>query len=142
MLRKDFIIRQIEEFGKVLALIIGFKKQNEWTKFEEEIKNAIQKFTSLEMNEIENLNIDFFVSEIINREGLSLDQKKIIANLMYEKLYFYLFKNENENYSQLKAKCLLLYLHLNENCTTNEFDLDVHYKLSMLQKQIPELYIN
>jgi hypothetical protein len=137
MLRKDFIIRQIEEFGKVLALIIGYKKQNEWTKFEEEIKNAIQKFTSLEMNEIENLNIDFFVSEIVNREGLSLDQKKIIANLMYEKLYFYLFKNENENYSQLKAKCLLLYLHLNENCTTNEFDLDVHYKLSMLQKQIP-----
>ena len=137
MLRKDFIIRQIEEFGKVLALIIGFKKQNEWTKFEEEIKNAIQKFTSLEMNEIENLNIDFFVSEIVNREGLSLDQKKIIANLMYEKLYFYLFKNENESYSQLKAKCLLLYLHLNENCTTNEFDLDVHYKLSMLQKQIP-----
>ena len=137
MLRKDFIIRQIEEFGKVLALIIGYKKQNEWTKFEEEIKNAIQKFSSLEMNEIENLNIDFFVSEIINREGLSLDQKKIIANLMYEKLYFYLFKNENENYSQLKAKCLLLYLHLNENCTTNEFDLDVHYKLSMLQKQIP-----
>ena len=137
MLRKDFIIRQIEDFGKVLALIIGFKKQNEWTKFEEEIKNAIQKFSSLEMNEIENLNIDFFVSEIVNREGLSLDQKKIIANLMYEKLYFYLFKNENENYSQLKAKCLLLYLHLNENCTTNEFDLDVHYKLSMLQKQIP-----
>jgi hypothetical protein len=137
MLRKDFIIRQIEEFGKVLALIIGFKKQNEWTKFEEEIKNAIQKFTSLEMNEIENLNIDFFVSEIVNREGLSLDQKKIIANLMYEKLYFYLFKNETENYSQLKAKCLLLYLHLNENFTTNEFDLDVHYKLSMLQKQIP-----
>ena len=137
MLRKDFIIRQIEEFGKVLALIIGYKKQNEWTKFEEEIKNAIQKFTSLEMNEIENLNIDFFVSEIVNRVGLSLDQKKIIANLMYEKLYFYLFKNENENYSQLKAKCLLLYLHLNENCTTNEFDLDVHYKLSMLQKQIP-----
>ena len=137
MLRKDFIIRQIEEFGKVLALIIGYKKQNEWTKFEEEIKNAIQKFTSLEMNEIENLNIDFFVSEIVNREGLSLDQKKIIANLMYEKLYFYLFKNENENYSQLKAKCLLLYLHLNENFTTNEFDLDVHYKLSMLQKQIP-----
>ena len=137
MLRKDFIIRQIEEFGKVLALIIGYKKQNEWTKFEEEIKNAIQKFSSLEMNEIENLNIDFFVSEIINREGLSLDQKKIIANLMYEKLYFYLFKNENENYSQLKAKCLLLYLHLNENFTTNEFDLDVHYKLSMLQKQIP-----
>ena len=137
MLRKDFIIRQIEEFGKVLALIIGYKKQNEWTKFEQEIKNAIQKFSSLEMNEIENLNIDFFVSEIINREGLSLDQKKIIANLMYEKLYFYLFKNENENYSQLKAKCLLLYLHLNENCTTNEFDLDVHYKLSMLQKQIP-----
>ena len=137
MLRKDFIIRQIEEFGKVLALIIGYKKQNEWTKFEEEIKNAIQKFSSLEMNEIENLNIDFFVSEIVNREGLSLDQKKIIANLMYEKLYFYLFKNENENYSQLKAKCLLLYLHLNENCTTNEFDLDIHYKLSMLQKQIP-----
>ena len=29
MLRKDFIIRQIEEFGKVLALIIGYKKQNE-----------------------------------------------------------------------------------------------------------------
>ena len=137
MLRKDFIIRQIEEFGKVLALIIGYKKQNEWTKFEEEIKNAIQKFSSLEMNEIENLNIDFFVSEIVNREGLSLDQKKIIANLMYEKLYFYLFKNETENYSQLKAKCLLLYLHLNENFTTNEFDLDVHYKLSMLQKQIP-----
>lgn len=137
MLRKDFIISQIEEFGKVLSLIISFKKQNEWTKFEEEIKNAIQKFTSVEMNKIENLSIDFFFSEIINREGLSLAQKKIIANLIYEKLYFYLYKNDYENYSKLKAKCLLLYLHLNENLTSNEFDLDVHYKLRMLQKQTP-----
>ncbi|MDO8998757.1 MAG: hypothetical protein Q7W45_03255 [Bacteroidota bacterium] len=135
MLRKDYILRQLEEFGKVMAVILGFKKQNDWTNFEKEIKNAAVKFTSLEINTVENLNEPDFEKQILNHPNLIQDQKKILADLLFEKLNFYAEKNEEEKYLSLKTKCFKLYQHIQNNHTDNEFDMNVHYKLEILKKQ-------
>lgn len=134
MLRKDLLVRQLEEFGKVMAVILGFKKQNDWDKFDKEINAASVKFTGLEMNDIEKLSDAEFEKQILNSPTLIQDQKKILADLLFEKLNFYAEKNEEENYLALKAKCLNLYQHIQNNHTDNEFDMNVHYKLAILKK--------
>lgn len=134
MHKKDYIQSQLEEFGKVLALILGFKNLKDWDAFEKEIQEAAQKFTSLDVDAIENLSAESFDSEIVMSEKLSHDQKKIIATLLFEKLNLYLLKNETARCKQSKTKCIALYQHLRDNFSQNQFDLDVHYKLDLLAK--------
>jgi len=134
MLRKDYLVRQLEEFGKVLALILSLKKENEWDKFEQEITKAAQKYTSLGIAAIEQFNDADFKKDILNHATLTQEQKKILATLLFEKLSFYLEVNDEKNYQALKSKCIQLYTHLQDNFTANEFDMDVHYKLGFLSK--------
>ncbi len=134
MLKKDFIIRQFEEFGKVMAIIFGFKNKKDWLNFEKEIKNATQKFTNLEINYLEELSLSDFEIELFNKPTLNTTQLHILADLLFEKLMYYLSIELNNNTNILKQKCTLLYNLINSNQTQNEFNLDVYYKLTFLKK--------
>lgn len=133
MQKKDFIVRQLEEFGKVMGIILGFKKQKEWDKFDQELSEAALKFTGIELNTIEKMDDAAFESQVLNREGLSLDQKKILADLLFEKMNRALDQEDQAGYLRLKNRCLIFYTHIRENFTENEFDLNVHYKLEFLK---------
>jgi hypothetical protein len=134
MLRKDYILKQFEEFGKVMALILSFKRSNDWEKFEEEIQAALQRFTSLEPAFVESLKEEEFEEKILKNPALSFEQQKILADLLFEKLNYYMEKNDREKYIDLKNKCSKLYQFIVENLTQNEFDLNAYYKLELLKK--------
>jgi len=134
MLRKDLLVRQLEEFGKVMAVILGLKKQHDWDKFEKEIQDASVKFTNIDIKSVELLTETDFEKEILNHPTLLLDQKKILADLLFEKLNFFAQNNEEEKYQNLKRNCLGLYQHIQNNHTENEFDMNVYYKLEILKK--------
>ena len=133
MHKKDYIQRQFEEFGKVLASILSRKKKKEWEEFEKEIEQASQKFAALEIAQLENLSTDDFNKQI-QSSSLLYDQKKILANLFFEKMNAYFEKAENEKYQSAKSKCIALYSHLSADLTQNEFDLEVHYRIKLLGK--------
>ena len=127
-------MRQFEEFGKVMAVILGFKKQNNWGKFKEEINDAGKKFTSFEISYIESLSPSAFEKEILINAKLNPDQIKILADLLFEKMFYYDLKEENIQSADLKTKCILLYEKFTSEMTQNEFNLEVHYRLSELKK--------
>lgn len=133
-LRKDYIQRQFEEFGKVLAVILGYKRESDWDKFEKEISDATKKYTALEITQIEKLDMLDFEKVALFSAGITQEQKKILATLLFEKMNFYLETGDEEKFVALKNKCVALYNHLKENFTENEFDLDVYYKLDFLNK--------
>lgn len=130
MHKKDYILAQFEEFGRVMALILTFKNQRDWIKFDNEIQNAIQKYTQFDIEQILNFSLIHFDQNILISEQLDLNQKKKLAQLLFEKLMAQLMKNENT--LLLKEKCVAIYKHLQNNSTKNEFNLDVHYKLEFL----------
>lgn len=134
MLKKDYIIRQFEEFGKVMAVILGYKKKNEWEKFEAQIQEALMKFCSIEINEVEDLSITDFENKILQHPTLNFDQNKILADLLYEKMEYYEQIQNDEMKLNTKQKCTALYEKLSSELTQNEFNLDIHYKLSRLKK--------
>ena len=134
MLKKDLILRQLEEFGKVMAVILSFKKVKDWDNFEKEIREAALKFTTFEIDNVESLTETNFEKEILKHPNLKPEQLKILAELLFERLNFYAEKNEEDNYNSLKIKCIALYTHLQNDLTENEFDMNVHYKLQILKK--------
>ena len=134
MLRKDLLMRQFEEFGKVMAVILGFKKQKDWEKFQNEIADASKKFTSFEIGHVEGLSIPDFEKEIVDNTSLLSDQQKILADLLFEKMNYYGEQGQNERSKDLGLKCKLLYKKFAENLTQNQFNLDVHYKLEILNR--------
>jgi hypothetical protein len=134
MLRKDYIQRQFEEFGKALANILSLKRNNSWEEFEKEIARAARKFTLLEINYVEDLSEDDFKNELVNNPNLQHDQQKMLASLLFEKMNYYLERNEIKNYLNVRSRCLSLYLHLQDNFTQNEFDLEVYYRIGLLRK--------
>lgn len=133
MHKKDYLQRQFEEFGKVLANLLSLKKDRNWEEFEKEINEAVRKFTTLELNHLENLNPTDFEKEMLSA-SLAFDQKKALASLLFEQMNAYLEKKENVKYEQLKKKCESLYRILAEDLTQNEFDLEIHYRAELLKK--------
>ncbi len=134
MLRKDYIVRQFEEFGKVLAAILGYKNASDWEKFEKEIADAAGKYTGLNILEIEMLDEPGFIKNVVGNEELNQEQKTILARLLFEKMLYFIELKEFDKSHQLKHKCLTLYKHLKDNATENEYNLDVHYKIEFLNK--------
>jgi len=130
-LRKDYIMRQFEEFGKVMAVIFGLKREQDWGKFEKEISDASQKFVSVEIDKVEAMEMSGFEKEV---SSLFPDQQKILADLLFEKLNYYYQIGENKRSEVLKSKCLFLYKKYADNLTQNEFNLDVHYILEIMIK--------
>ncbi len=134
MLKKDYIQRQFEEFGRVLAMMLTLKKNSDWEKLKEEIKAATETFSSLNIDVIEKLGLEEFQNSILYQNKLTQEQQKILARLLFEKMELYLAQNNKSKADDLKEKCLTLYQYLLDNFTTNEYDLDVHYKLEILKK--------
>jgi hypothetical protein len=134
MLRKDLILRQFEEFGKVFALILSFKKNQDWDNFEKEAREAMRTFTQLDISVVEQLPPEKFMNEIVEPPTLSFEKKKIVAQLLFEKMDYYGTACQYDKYTELKNKCIAIYQHLAGNLTENEYDMDVHYKLEFLKK--------
>lgn len=132
MFKKDYIVRQLEEFGKVLSVIWSFKKEKDWEAFENEIKATVMRFTRLELEYVENLSLEEFDRTVVG--SLSIEQTKILAALLYEKLDVYVMLNLEERIGDAKRKCLKLYHAIADQQSHNEFNLDVHYKIACLQR--------
>lgn len=133
MYRKDYIQRQFEEFGKVLANLLQLKRKKNWDEFEKEMSVAFLTFAALNDEELEKLTLESFVNNILHSDKLSFQQKKFVANLLFEKMNSHLERNNQQAYEDLRNKCYMLYKKLQQDQTENEFDLDIHYKLKQLE---------
>ena len=133
MLRKDYIQRQFEQFGKMLASLLSKKLNKDYEAFEKEMAEAVKKFTDFEVLELENFSLEAFIQKI-NSSNLEFDQKKILANLLFEKMNYYLEIGKQDDYKNLKQKSLFLYEIITSDLTQNEFDLEANYRLAQLKK--------
>lgn len=134
MLRKDYIMRQFEEFGIVIGVILGLKRNKEWEKFELEIDKAVKQFTSLELSELRELNLSEFETLIHSSTQLKPDQLKALADLLFEQSFAEQEKNNNKQAVDLLEKSLFLYTIYKNELTSNQFNLETHYRIELITK--------
>lgn len=136
MLRKDFLQRQFEEFGKVLAQILGFKKSGDMINFEKEIEKAVKTFTTLELEELLKMNLEDFEKMVKQNQSLRPDQIKILADLFYERSFVFERPEQAEQMKDMLGRAYFLYKRYTQELTTNEFNLEVNYRLRMITEII------
>jgi hypothetical protein len=134
MLKRDYLVKQFEEFGKVMAVLLGLKKDGLFPELSDSIEEALKKYTSLEIKYVESISNEILIETLTQEKKLNDEQLKMLADLMYEKGEYYSLINSLENTSSnCYKKAFLIYLFLKENATLN-YSLDMHYKLEILEK--------
>lgn len=133
MYRKDYIQRQFEEFGKVLASLLLLRKNQDWEAFEKELEVAAAQVNPPEQEHILRLSGPRFEEELLS-SGLEYLRKKMLASLLFEHMNACYERGLTEEAEALRKKCLFLYDHLAHDLTQNEYDLEVHYRLKVLSR--------
>jgi hypothetical protein len=136
MLRKDYLQRQFEEFGKVLAQILGFKKSGDMINFEKEIEKAVKTFTTLELDALLKMDLESFEKMVKQNETLRPDQIRILADLFYERSFVFDKQEQAEQLKDMLGRAYFLYKRYTEELTTNEFNLEVSYRMQMITEII------
>lgn len=133
MLRKDYIVRQFEEFGKFLAVVFGLKKDGNHEELEKVINEAAQKFCSIEIREVEAMT-DEALSARISAGDLNESQLKMLGDLLYEKgLNYTALQKPQESLNTLQ-KASLVYRYIKENALEVDFSLDMHFKMKAIEQ--------
>ncbi len=134
MYKKDYLQRQFEELGTVMAVLFGLRKNKDHEKYSREFALIFKKYTDLTSDEFETLTQQAFLQQVSAHFGSNTEKLHVLADLLYEKLNFYLETDEIEKARILHLKCRYLYTLLQENLSENEFNLDIHYRLNVLEK--------
>ncbi len=136
MFRKDYIVRQFEEFGKFIALVFGLKTDSKFSEMEELINASAAKFTNIEIEIAEKLQNKVLIQLLTENYGLKEANLKMLGDLLYEKgiSYSKLFKEDKAENAFTKA--LIIFEFIKENSLEIDFSLDMHFKMTSLKQML------
>ena len=136
MFRKDYIMRQYEEFGKFLAIVLGFKANQQFAELEELINTSAFKYTNIEIEIAERLPDKDLIQLLTENYELKEANLKMLGDLLYEKGIGYnkLFK-EKEAENAFK-KALVIFEYIRENSLESDFSLDMHFKINSMKQML------
>lgn len=133
MHKRDYLVKQFEEFGKVMAVLLGLKKEGNFQDMLSIIEEASKKYTSTEIAFVETIENEGLLDVLISEKKLNDEQLKMLADLLYEKAEYYLKQSFEVEASNCYKKAYSIYCFLKENATLT-YSLDMHYKLEVLSK--------
>lgn len=129
-------MRQYEEFGKFLAIVLGFKANQQFTELEELINTSAFKYTNIEIEIAERLPDKDLIRLLTENYDLKEANLKMLGDLLYEKGIGYskLFK-EKEAENAFK-KALIIFEYIRENSLESDFSLDMHFKINSMKQML------
>ncbi len=135
MHKRDYLVKQFEEFAKVMGVLFGLKQNENYEELNNLINSTALKYTQTEIEYIEELSDDRLIKFLTQEKKLTDEQLKMLGDLLFEKADYYSridSLNENETYNCFQ-KAKHIYSFLQEYSTLN-YSLDMHYKLEVLNK--------
>ena len=133
MHKRDYLVKQFEEFGKVMAVLLGLKRDRSFPDILSTIEEASKKYTSTEINFVETIENENLIDVLISQNKLNDEQLKILADLLYEKADYYLNQSLDLEATNCYQKTYSIYLFLKEHATLT-YSLGMHYKIELLSK--------
>ncbi len=135
MHKRDYLVKQFEEFAKVLAVLVGLKRDNDFHGMNELINSTALKYSQTEIIFAEGLDNETFLNTLIHEKKLTDEQLKMLGDLLYEKGDYYSKINIDKELeaSNCFHKANMIYKFILHHATLN-YSLDMHYKLELLSK--------
>ena len=134
MIRKDYILRIVEEFAKFLAAIVGLKREG---KFDEALKKIDQVYNGmidLDPIILKSIDQDELMDFLLNEKKFNLHYLKMIAELLFEEGQIYAENGDPVSARNVLEKARILINYLMENDPT--FSFDWYEKISVIDSII------
>jgi hypothetical protein len=111
--RRDYLLRLIEQFFKFLAIILRLRNEKQYEQASALIDEAGQKFLNIEMNTMVSSDMDTFIKHV-DEKSFTLDQFEILAELLKAKAEISVDTNHQFTAINLFDKSLYLFEQINE----------------------------
>lgn len=136
MIRKDYILRMVEEFAKFLAAIMGLKDEG---KYEEALKKIDSVYTGLlniEPVTVRAISTDEVLDYLQTEKKFNNQYLKMVAELLYEEGMIYAEMGDPVSTRNVLEKARVLIDYLSENDQT--FSFDWYEKLKNIERILEE----
>ena len=64
MYRRDYLVKQFEEFSKVIAVLLGLNREGKFSELSELINESVKKYTATEIEYIESLESEQLIKTL------------------------------------------------------------------------------
>ncbi len=130
MIQQDYLLKQIEELGKVISELISMRQEGSPDR-KIEIIDKCYEMIGLNKNELISNSTDEIINYLNKKEIQNLEILESIANIMYEESF--MIKNKKDKQTQIeKTYKLISYVDKNSNC----FSFQRQQKLNEVSNQI------
>ncbi len=133
MHKRDYLVKQFEEFSKVIAILLGLKRDGKFSELSDLIHESLKKYTALEIDYVESVPDETLIATLTDEKKLNDEQLKMLADLLYEKAEYYAIASNEVAAINCYKKAYNVYQFLKEHATLT-YSLDMHYKIEVLSK--------
>ena len=136
MVRRDYIMRMIDEFSKFLAAVVGLKNEGKFEEALDKIDDIYRGMIEADPKVLKAIEPDQLLDFLQNEKQFNNQYLKLIAELFFEEGQVYVESGDPISAVIVMEKAKVLINHLMENDTS--FSLDWYEKLAVIDKVISE----
>ncbi|MCD6017885.1 MAG: hypothetical protein K0S53_1006 [Bacteroidetes bacterium] len=85
MHKRDYLVKQFEEFGRVMGVILGLRKENKFSELSELLSESVKKYTPTEIDYVESMKDENLIDILTQEKKLTDEQLKMLGGLLFEK---------------------------------------------------------
>ncbi len=137
MEQKDYLLRYIEQLGKVLAALFDFKRREEYSEGLDLINETYVEMLKVDSCDLNSIPEKELISRLTEKHLLNTSQLEAAAELLKEEGEIYKLKNEYPRAKHRLKRALLLYNYLESNDKT--FSQERIEKVGKIKRMIDEI---
>ncbi len=131
MPQRDYLLRQFEQFGEVLARLLGFKNKGKLDETLEIIDESLIELLKIDSAYLNSLTTDEIINELVGKRYLNVDQLKIAAHLLFEEAEIFFIKENKLNYLPRYHKAMILFEYIEK--AEKVFSIELNEKIEKIK---------
>lgn len=136
MVRRDYIMRMIDEFSKFLAAVVGLKNEGKFEEALNKIDDIYRGMIEADPKVLKAIEPDQLLDFLQNEKQFNNQYLKLITELFFEEGQVYVESGDPISAAIVMKKAKVLINYLMENDTS--FSFDWYEKLVVIDKVIAE----
>lgn len=141
MEQRDYLMRQIEQagrvLGKVLANLTGLKNQGKVREGIDQTEQTLQNELDLSIEALKGIPVDRLIHALLENERIYPENFEILADLFVELGEGYDQQNLQEESKPLYQRALVLYEHVDK--AGSAFSFHRHSKIQQLKHRLDQI---
>lgn len=133
MSSKDYLLKQIQQLAKVLAVLMGLKEKGKYQQAADEVDHVLNDWFGLNTILIEELPENEF-SELVKKRTKNIEEAKIVAELVYQQTIIFNKMEKYDKSAEWAAKALQLFCTVDEQGDT--FSIEIQQRIAELDQMV------